>query len=307
MILNILVTQGIKRLFFRKRPTDFQPPRALRLIDAKKQGGCPSSMIVSSTTFMYVAFSANSWILHLDGLNEVPIWGALLIALATFFIVSFAKIYLGQNYPSDCVLSIPPIFLVIGLFYLLQAIDKATDLCPSCIDVNGNDAFCYYDSDEIIDKDPILMTRANFSVGVSNTVSTTIISFVAFALFSVASCYPVELWNKLAYFVPTLLAVYLFKNIMLCPCGDNDWRSVTSPMKLRSLPTYASQKVISFALVFFSYGTTWIVNNLLGNRTASLLTYILRTFFFLGILFQTLITLITVRLILVAQNVVTDV
>lgn len=128
------------------------------------------------------------------------------------------------------------------------------------------------------------------------------IGLICFSLFSIATCYPIELWNKLPYFIPTLLAVYLFRNILLCPCAENGFRSVTSPLQLKSTPSYSSQGILTFALLFFSYGTTWIVTNLLGNRTASLLSYILRTCFFIVILFQTLLTLITVRLILVAQG-----
>lgn len=152
MILNILVTQGIKRLFYRKRPGDFQPPRALTMIAIKKQGGCPSSMIVAATTFVYVCCATDSWISHLDGFNSIPVWGAWLIAVATFICVSFAKVFLGQNYPSDCILSIPPILLVITLFYVLQWLDSIIDLCPTCLDANDNQSFCYYDSAEISDK-----------------------------------------------------------------------------------------------------------------------------------------------------------
>ena len=135
------------------------------------------------------------------------------------------------------------------------------------------------------ENNPILMTRQNFEVGKSNVVSTTLIGLLCFALFSVASLYPIELWNKLSYFIPTLLSVYLFNNMMLCPCSANDYRAIYSPLKLSSTPSYPSQVLLTFGLLFFSYGTTWIVTNLLGNRTASLLSYILRTFFFFGILY----------------------
>ena len=95
MLLNILVTQGCKRLYYRARPADFQPPRALKLIGAKKSGGCPSSMIISSTTFMYVVFAENSWILSFKNLNNVEPWAAALIALGIYILVSYIKIYLG--------------------------------------------------------------------------------------------------------------------------------------------------------------------------------------------------------------------
>ena len=192
-------------------------------------------MIISSTTFMYVVFSNNSWILHLEGLNQVEPWAAGLIALATFIIVSFAKIYLGQNYPSDCLLSLPPIILIIALYYLVCIVDKAIDLCPSCMDKNGNDSLCYYDSEEITAENPILMNRANFSIGVSNSLSTTIIALVWFAIFTVVSSEPIEFWKKIPYFIPTLLSIYLFKNIMLCPCAENDFRSINSPMQINSV------------------------------------------------------------------------
>ena len=96
-------------------------------------------MIISATTFVYVALANTAWILHLEGLNDIPAWGAALVALATYIIVSFAKVYLGQNYPSDCILSIPPIILIISLYYLIVWIDKAMDLCPHCTDLTGND------------------------------------------------------------------------------------------------------------------------------------------------------------------------
>ena len=104
------------------------------------------------------------------------------------------------------------------------------NLCPKCTDENGNDSFCYFNSAEIGPNNPILMTRQNFEVGTSNVVSTVLIGLLCFALFSVASLYPIELWNKLPYFIPTLLSVYLFNNMMLCPCSANDYRAVYSPL-----------------------------------------------------------------------------
>ena len=122
-------------------------------------------------------------------------------------------------------------------------------------------------------------------------------------MFTALSSYPVEFWNKTPYFFPSILAIYLFENIALCPTEHNDYRSVYSPYYFTSqqLSTLPSQRVVSFALILFSYGSTWIVNNLLGNRTGELLSYLLRTIFFVAILFQTLITLLTVRLVLMDQ------
>lgn len=128
------------------------------------------------------------------------------------------------------------------------------------------------------------------------------ITIITFAVFTVLSVYPVDFWKKTAYFVPSLLALYLFDNILLCPTSGNQFRSIPSPKELSSASISASQSAISIALLVFSYGTTWIVNTLLGNRTASLLSYILRVFFFVIILIQTLLTLVTFRLVLVEHE-----
>lgn len=64
------------------------------------------------------------------------------------------------------------------------------------------------------------------------------IAFVAFGLFSITSMHPVEFWHKTPYFVPTILALYLFNNIMLCPSAANNYRSIYSPMTLRSVPKF---------------------------------------------------------------------
>ena len=207
----------------------------------KKHGGCPSTMIISSTTFMYVVFSTDSWIGHLDWINSVSVWGAVLIAVATYIIVSFVKVHLGQNYPSDCILSLPPILLVITLFYLLTWFDKVINICPACTDHLGNEyGFCYFDSPEIAKNDPYLITRKTFGSSDSNWFSTMVIALVAFILFSLTSMHPVEFWHKTPYFVPTILALYLFDNIMLCPSAANNYRSVYSPMTLSSVPRFAA-------------------------------------------------------------------
>ena len=52
-------------------------------------------MIIAATTFTYVVFATKSWILHLEWLNDVPVWAAALIALCIYIITSFAKMHLG--------------------------------------------------------------------------------------------------------------------------------------------------------------------------------------------------------------------
>ena len=234
MLLNILATMSLKRLYFRQRPSDHLPPRALKIVETDKQSGLPSSMLISATTFTYALLAIDSWVLHLSGLNQIETWSAALIAVGAYIVVAFAKVHLGQNYPSDCLFCLPVIAIIIGLWHLLLWLDSLYDLCPSCLDINGNESFCYFESTEIQQDDPILIMRSNFAIGKSNSLSTAVITLLCFLLFSIASWPPIELWHKTPYFIPTLLSLYLFENILLCPCEANDWRTVNQPQNLES-------------------------------------------------------------------------
>ena len=66
------------------------------------------------------------------------------------------------------------------------------------------------------------------------------ITLITFAVYTIISIYPVDFWKKSAYFVPTLLALYIFDNILLCPTSDNQFRSIPSPKELGSAAITAS-------------------------------------------------------------------
>ena len=131
MLLNIIVTQLVKRLYVRQRPGDHQPPRALQIIP-QNGSGFPSAVLIQATTFIYVAFASDCWYKGLSNINKVNNWVAPFIAIAVFLVMSFAKVHLGQNYPSDCVISTVPILLIIILFYFTWWIDSLALFCPAC-------------------------------------------------------------------------------------------------------------------------------------------------------------------------------
>ena len=242
MALNIIVTQGLKRLYHRPRPIDFHPtaPRARKIIETDKQSGFASNMIILGTTFTFATFAINSWAKHFLVLNDVEQWTAGLIGLSVYFILSFLKVHLGQNYPSDCVISAIPILIIVGLWYLVNWLQKLSTLCPTCKDLNtGSDNFCYFESPEIAGKAE-LMTRESFQVGYSNSLSSAMISLGTFLVFSVLSSYPIDFWKKTSYFVPTLLAIYLFDNILLCPTSENNYRTINMPTELTDTAITAS-------------------------------------------------------------------
>jgi uncharacterized membrane protein len=56
-----------------------------------------------------------------------------------YIAASFFHMNSGACYPSDCLLSIVPIVLVILTHYLGALVNQAADICPSC-----DGGFCYY-------------------------------------------------------------------------------------------------------------------------------------------------------------------
>jgi len=184
-----------------------------------------------------------------------------------------------------------PITIIISLHYLVKWLEKVSDVCPVC-DHN----FCYYD--EPTSPATQLITRQSFdlwSLNLGTNVALVVVSWFVFIILS----YPVEFWNKMAYFFPTILAVWLFQNIMLCPNQANGFQGIYSQQLSLLVGHNADQACLIVAFFMFSLGTIWVVSNLLGKRTGNVLAFILRSIFFAIIMFWTLHCLLTVRLIMV--------
>ena len=76
MVLNIVVTQGLKRCFHRPRPVDFHPtaPRAKKLMETDKLGGLPSNLITLATTFTFAVLTIDTWAKEFAPLNSIEAW-----------------------------------------------------------------------------------------------------------------------------------------------------------------------------------------------------------------------------------------
>ena len=61
IFLNIITVQTLKRFCHRKRPTIFQPPRALTLRGKDSSSGFPSRVVVAATTVIYGIFRITNW------------------------------------------------------------------------------------------------------------------------------------------------------------------------------------------------------------------------------------------------------
>jgi len=60
--------------------------------------------------------------------------------------------------------------------------------------------------------------------GLSNTIM-----LVAGLLILLLLVYPIEYWQKITYFTPMILAVWIFQNTLLCPDAGNNYSGVYNP------------------------------------------------------------------------------
>ena len=149
-------------------------------------------------------------------MNDISIGSAIGVTIAMYLIASFLQVNIGSVYPTDCLASLIPITIILGLHYLIMFLEKISDVCPIC-----DKGFCYYDGGE---SSPCtsLITRQSFdlwSLNLGTNIALLVVSLIVFLVLS----YPIEYWNKMAYFFPSILAVWLFQNMLLCPNQANDF------------------------------------------------------------------------------------
>ena len=292
VLLNILVVQFFKRFFDRKRPGNCQPPRAFNYLP-NQTSSFPSRIVVSATTFTFAILACGgTWVGNCAVMNDISIGWAIGVSVSMYLLTSFLQVNIGSVYPTDCLASLIPITIIIGLHYLIMFFEKISDVCPIC-DKN----FCYYEGGE---SSPCttLITRQSFdlwSLNLGTNVALVVVSWIVFLVLS----YPVEYWNKMAYFFPTILALWLFQNMLLCPNQANGFQGIYTPELSLLVGHNADQACLIVAFFIFTLGTIWVVSNLLGKRTGNVLAFILRSIFFAIIMFWTLHCLLTVRMIMV--------
>jgi len=56
---------------------------------------------------------------------------AVFASLGAYLVASFARVHLGSCYPSDCLLTLPLVLIVIGLAYGLHYLGNLSD-CNGC-------------------------------------------------------------------------------------------------------------------------------------------------------------------------------
>lgn len=76
----------------------------------------------------------------------------IVAALATYLLVSILKVNLGSSYPSDCVIAVLPILIIIAANYGINWIVNNVSSCENC-----GEAVCY-----AINNRSNQITRTNF-------------------------------------------------------------------------------------------------------------------------------------------------
>lgn len=65
----------------------------------------------------------------------------ILAAFAAYLLVSLIKVNLGSSYPSDCIVAIVPILMIISANYALNSIANSVTPCSDCDGQSYN--ICY--------------------------------------------------------------------------------------------------------------------------------------------------------------------
>lgn len=125
ILLNIVFVQSMKRFVFRKRPSSVQPPRSL-FINQNTSSSFPSKTVVSATTLTFAVSSLNNWTGFFSGLNSSGIGVAFVAAISVYILSSFFKVNMGSCYPTDCIVSLIPIVVILLLHWIIH-------LCVSAI------------------------------------------------------------------------------------------------------------------------------------------------------------------------------
>jgi hypothetical protein len=218
-------------------------------------------------------------------------WEPFLWSLLAFFLCSFARMHLGYNYPSDCILSLPIAYLTIGFAHLVTFLSVNLNIsgCFRCPQLSPFFNICYsLNKEDIVDLN-------NYRTSSLNTTNTTIYAIVGTILFGCLTSYPIEFWRKTPYMLGNILAIYLFHSMLLCP-------NPKGLGELKSSDPNSWRSAIIYVFLAFQYFQIYVISNLLGRRTGHILSLILRTVVFVMICGQSLIAMIIYRLVKASAN-----
>ncbi|TNV85452.1 hypothetical protein FGO68_gene4190 [Halteria grandinella] len=268
--LNAIVGQGFKRFIWRKRPYQFQPPRAFLLevaIQQQRSSSFTSRVVTTGTTMAYAL------LMHSRNMTLLSLWAIALLVLAIYLATSVSRVHFGLIYPSDCLLSLIPIVLIMLLYTLINSRLSKGDPVPLTNPLTLNN---YYFSE---------LATHKFWL----TLSIGTIIFIGL------TSYPIEFWRKTLFMFGTLLGYMLFRQLNLSPSEGNGQKKI----EIGTLIGKGPLQLVVYTYLVLNFMVIFVVNTLLGRRTGHLLSIIIRTVFFLAIVAETASVLTAVRLIAV--------
>lgn len=197
--------------------------------------------------------------------------------MVVYLVTSFARMHLGFNYPSDCILSLPVIIVVIGAAHILREIESAFGCQDMCNTDEIEYDVCYADKALGI----LPLTFGNFYLSTLITPSTIVFFAVSLLVFIGLTSHPIEFWRKTPYMFGNIMGIYLFHNILLCPRASNSKLSLAL-LTENTLFDSMGLTIVAYTYLTFSFIASLIVlNALLGRRTGHFLSIILRTLFYI--------------------------
>lgn len=66
-------------------------------------------------------------LMHTRGYTLLPIWGILLITLGVYLVTSVSRVHFGLIYPSDCILSLAPIMMIVLIWTAIQSLSSTNE------------------------------------------------------------------------------------------------------------------------------------------------------------------------------------
>ncbi len=82
----------------------------------ERSSSLPSRVVVVGPCMLFGVLTSSEVV-------DLQVWITILAVIGLVLISSFARVHMGSCYPSDCILSMPLIPLVIGFANLLRLID----------------------------------------------------------------------------------------------------------------------------------------------------------------------------------------
>ena len=224
---------------YRTRPGLTFPPRAIRAL-SDTTSSMPSRAVLCAVVYTYLVYASvnfNDKDEFFAVTGETLHWSVLgFMVLLAALVSSYARIFLGMHYPSDCLVGFFTGLLVLFLSSLCSRYVPLLD-CPSCTDHH-----CYADSGSLV-------SLFHGPWGELNWLPSGLILCLGTVLILLSTLPPVSFWFKTPFIFGTSLFCFTYRVLFLCPNSSHSAALSPSPYSI-------SEKIV---LGTASFGLTLIL------------------------------------------------